>query len=118
MIVEEDRKGGITCQVTSSTHGSKTRTNVVVNKGRYYLKQNNFQDVCMLNLFFKVLVKSIFEYLLQDIPVAIIFKAMGIISDQEIVQMIGTDDRTMTAFVPSLEECIRAGIFTQLQALK
>ena len=42
---------------------------------------------------------------------------MGIISDQEIAQMIGTDDRTMTAFDPSLEECHRAEIFTQLQAL-
>ena len=49
MIVEEDRKGGITCQVTSSTHGSKTRTNVVVSKGKYYLKQNNFQDVSIFN---------------------------------------------------------------------
>ena len=45
MIVEEDRKGGVNCQVTSSTHGSKTRTNVLVNKGKYYMKQNNFQDV-------------------------------------------------------------------------
>jgi DNA-directed RNA polymerase III subunit RPC2 len=50
MIVEEDRKGGITCQVTSSTHGSKTRTNVVVSKGKYYLKQNNFQDVTIFAL--------------------------------------------------------------------
>ena len=43
---------------------------------------------------------------------------MGIISDQEIVQMIGTDDRTMAAFAPSLEECHQADIFTQLQALR
>ena len=43
---------------------------------------------------------------------------MGIVSDQEIMQMIGTDDRSMTSFVPSLEECIRANIFTQLQALR
>ena len=45
MIVEEDRKGNMSCQVTSSTHGTKTRTNVIVNKGKYYLKQNSFQDV-------------------------------------------------------------------------
>jgi DNA-directed RNA polymerase III subunit RPC2 len=45
MIVEQDRKGNMSCQVTSSTHGTKTRTNVVVNKGKYYLKQNSFQDV-------------------------------------------------------------------------
>jgi DNA-directed RNA polymerase III subunit RPC2 len=38
-------KGNMRCQVTSSTHGMKTRTNVIVNKGKYNLKQNNFQDV-------------------------------------------------------------------------
>ena len=54
----------------------------------------------------------------QDIPVAIVFKAMGVVSDQEIVQMIGTDDHVMTSFAPSLEECVRASIFTQQQALR
>ena len=38
--------------------------------------------------------------------------------DQEIVQMVGTEDLMMTAFAASLEECNRAFIFTQLQALK
>ena len=47
MIVEQDPKGNMCCQVTSSTHGVKTRTNVIVNKGKYYLKQNNFQDVSL-----------------------------------------------------------------------
>jgi DNA-directed RNA polymerase III subunit RPC2 len=37
--------------------------------------------------------------------VAVIFKAMGIISDQEIVQMVGTEDFIMTAFSGSIEEC-------------
>ncbi len=48
----------------------------------------------------------------------IAFKAMGIISDQEIVQMIGTDDHVMTSFAPSIEECVKANIFTQKQALR
>ena len=43
---------------------------------------------------------------------------MGICCDQEIVQMVGTDDDVMTAFAGSLEECNRANIFTQIQALK
>ena len=43
---------------------------------------------------------------------------MDIISDQEIVQMIGTDEGTMTAFVPSLVECHGLEIFTQQQALR
>jgi len=43
---------------------------------------------------------------------------MGMVSDQEIMQMVGTDEYVMTAFAPSLEECARASIFTQQQALK
>ena len=54
----------------------------------------------------------------KDIPIAVIFKAMGVTSDQEIVQMVGTEDAIMTAFAASLEECNRSFIFTQLQALK
>ena len=32
--------------------------------------------------------------------------------------MVGTDDAVMTAFAASLEECNRASVFTQTQALK
>lgn len=97
MIVEKDRLGMITCQVTSSTHGVKSRTNVTTKNGRYYLKQNLLD---------------------KDVAVAIILKAMGVTSDQEIVQMVGTEDNIMTKFSASLEECHRAGVFTQEQALK
>ncbi len=47
---------------------------------------------------------------------AIAFKAMGIVSDQETVNMIGTDDHITTSLVPSLEECIEAKISTQEKA--
>lgn len=40
---------------------------------------------------------------------------MGVESDQEIVQMIGTEEHVMAAFGPSLEECQKAQIFTQMQ---
>ena len=43
---------------------------------------------------------------------------MGVTSDQEIVQMVGTDDNIMTSFSASLEECHKATVFTQNQALK
>lgn len=43
---------------------------------------------------------------------------MGVESDQEIVQMIGTEEHVMAAFAPSLEECQKAQIFTQTQVLK
>lgn len=43
---------------------------------------------------------------------------MGVESDQEIVQMIGTEEHVMAAFAPSLEECQKAQIFTQMQVCK
>lgn len=54
----------------------------------------------------------------QDIPVTVIFKAMGIVSDQEIVQLIGTEEEFMKKFSPSLEECHMLNVFAQNQALK
>ncbi|XP_072044988.1 DNA-directed RNA polymerase III subunit RPC2-like [Amphiura filiformis] len=97
MIVEADRKGNVSCNVTSSTHERKSRTNVIFKKGRHYLKHNTVSE---------------------DIPIAVVFKAMGLESDQEIVQMIGTEESVMAIFSPNLEECHRLQIYTQTQALK
>ena len=97
MIVEQDRTGQLTCQVTSSTHNVKSRTNVSTKNGRYYLKL------------------SLLE---KEAAIAVVFKAMGVVSDQEIVQMVGTEDKVMTMFAASLEECHRLGVFTQEQALR
>ena len=44
-------------------------------------------------------------------------QGMGVESDQEIVQMIGTEEHVMSNFAPSLEECQKAQIFTQTQVL-
>ena len=71
MIVDVDRKGNIGCQVTSSTHERKSRTNLIVKGGKYYLKHNSFTD---------------------DMPVVVVFKAMGIHTDQEIVQLVGSEE--------------------------
>ena len=42
---------------------------------------------------------------------------MGIESDQEIIQMIGSEDSVTSAFISSLEEAQRLQVFTQLQVL-
>ncbi|KAK1888187.1 DNA-directed RNA polymerase III subunit RPC2 [Dissostichus eleginoides] len=97
IIVEQDRKGAVGASVTSSTHEKKSRTNMIVKQGRFYLKHNTLSE---------------------DAPIAIIFKGMGVESDQEIVQMIGTEEHVMASFGPSLEECQKAQIFTQTQALR
>ncbi|PVD29148.1 hypothetical protein C0Q70_11745 [Pomacea canaliculata] len=97
MIVDIDSKGNIECSVTSSTHEKKTKTYVIVKHEKYYLKHNSFSE---------------------DLPVAIVFKAMGIECDQEIVQMVGGEEDMLAAMAPCLEECHRAQVFTQNQALK
>ena len=48
-------------------------------------------------------------------PIVVVFKAMGIESEQEIVQMIGSEEEVTSKFVPSLEECHRLNVFTQKQ---
>lgn len=97
MIVDVGNKGHIECSVTSSTHEKKTKTYVVMKNARYYLKHNSFSE---------------------DIPIAIAFKAMGVECDQEIVQMVGSEEDTLAAMAPCLEECHRAQVFTQNQALR
>lgn len=97
MIVDIDRKGNIGCQVTSSTHERKSRTNLIMKGGKYYLKHNSFTD---------------------DMPVVVVFKAMGVHTDQEIVQLVGSEEDILSIFAPSLEECANLKVFTQLQALE
>ncbi|KAK1126625.1 DNA-directed RNA polymerase III subunit RPC2 [Melipona bicolor] len=97
IILEDDcSKGCIVASCNSSTHERKTKTNIVGKGGRYYMRHNIFVD---------------------DIPVTIIFKAMGIVSDQEIMQLIGTEEEFMKKFASSLEECHALNIFAQNQAL-
>ncbi|XP_001607116.2 DNA-directed RNA polymerase III subunit RPC2 [Nasonia vitripennis] len=97
IILEEDNKNCIVASCNSATQERKTKTNVIGRAGKYYLRHNIFQD---------------------DIPVVIIFKAMGIVCDQEIVQLIGTEENFMKKIGASLEECHALNIVAQNQALK
>ena len=51
----------------------------------------------------------------QDVPVVVVFKAMGIECEQEIVQLVGCEEGVISTFAPSLEECHKLNIYTQLQ---
>lgn len=96
ILLEEDNKENIIAYCNSSTHDRKTKTTIVGKSGRYYMKHNIFQD---------------------DILVTIIFKAMGIQCDQEIMTMIGVEHEFQNKFEWSLRECQDLNIFTQNQAL-
>lgn len=95
MLVELDKNGLMTCHVTSSTHATKTKTIICEKHGKYYLKHNS---------------------LTEDIPLVIIFKALGITSDQEIIQLVGLEDYVVEALTPCIYEAHSLQVFTQQQA--
>ncbi len=94
IIVELDKKRQICASVTSSTHERKSKTTIFMKHGKLYLHHNTFSD---------------------DLPVCVVLKAMGVTSDQALVQMVGSAYLDMLA--PSLDECAKLDIFTDTQAL-
>ena len=54
----------------------------------------------------------------EDIPLVIALKAMGLESDQEIIQLIGIEPDIVDLFSGSLEEPYNIGVYTQQQVLK
>lgn len=97
ILLDRDGKGQIFCQVRSSTHDKKSRTSIVIKKGKYYVSHNALQD---------------------EVLAIIVFKAMGFVSDQQIVQMVGTEPLILSRLAYSLFECANLNIFSQNQALE
>ncbi|GAA6011488.1 hypothetical protein JCM10207_002636 [Rhodosporidiobolus poonsookiae] len=106
IIVEtEPKKGLVQASVTSSTHERKSKTYVLTKHGKIYLKHNSIHE---------------------DIPIAVVLRALGIVSAREIVQLVcGNNDDHRTAFAINIEELddlkTKAGapipVQTQQQAL-
>jgi DNA-directed RNA polymerase III subunit RPC2 len=96
VIIELDSKENVSAAITSSTHERKSRCNIFFKNNKVYLKHNSLGD---------------------DIPIVVVLKAMGLESDQEIMQLIGSDSEIMDQFVNSLEEPYLMGIYNQQQAL-
>eukprot|EP00532_Pseudo-nitzschia_australis_P009769 CAMPEP_0168242180 /NCGR_PEP_ID=MMETSP0140_2-20121125/23258_1 /TAXON_ID=44445 /ORGANISM="Pseudo-nitzschia australis, Strain 10249 10 AB" /LENGTH=1278 /DNA_ID=CAMNT_0008177215 /DNA_START=92 /DNA_END=3928 /DNA_ORIENTATION=- len=97
VILEKDPKGEICASITSSTHERKSKAYISMKKGRVYLKNNTLGE---------------------DIPIATVLKAMGVESDVEAVQLVGSEPYIVNALALSLEESSKLGINTRLQALK
>lgn len=97
-IIVETFKGVIQASVTSHTANVKTKTYVLVKKGHIYLKHNTLNE---------------------DIPVAIMLRAMGVQSDHEILLLAaGNDAQYQDEFANNLELAAIEGVFTQEQALE
>lgn len=97
VILEVDAKGEISASITSSTHERKSKAYITMKNGKVYLKNNTLGE---------------------DVPIAIVLKAMGVESDVEAVQLVGSESFIVDALALSLEESSKLGIHTQLQALK
>ena len=97
-VIVETFKGVFQASVTSTTHVVKSKTYVLLKKGRLYLKHNSLNE---------------------DIPIVIILKAMGIQSDHEILLLVAGEDSTyQDSFAVNFEEVLKEEIQTQAQALE
>ncbi|KAF0983447.1 hypothetical protein FDP41_010512 [Naegleria fowleri] len=97
IIIDLDKDKQVMASVTGSTHYRKSKTNIIIKHERFYLDHNSFT---------------------KDVPVIIALKAMGVESDQEIIQLVGSDRKYVDALGPSFEECIREGVFSADQAVE
>lgn len=99
VIVEADEKtGGVTASVTSSTTERKSKTYVALKKDRISLSHN---------------------VLVEAIPIAVVLKALGGLSDYEIMELVtGGDARYQDDFLINFDEATKVGVYTQQQALE
>ncbi|PON86208.1 DNA-directed RNA polymerase, subunit [Trema orientale] len=88
----------INASVTSSSEAVKSKTVIQMENEKLYLVLNQFST--------------------KKIPIMVVMKAMGMQSDQEVVQMLGRDPRYGALLIPSIEECAKEGIYTKEQALE
>ena len=98
ILVEADsRKGLVQASVTSSTHERKSKSYVLTKHGLLYVKHNSLHE---------------------DIPIVIVFRALGIQSDKEILQLVAGQDETYAElFAINLERAAKLEVFTRKQAL-
>lgn len=98
IIVDTDRLGLISASVTSTTTERKSKTHVLFKNNKLYMRHNSFQE---------------------DMPIFLIMRAYGIITDLQIVEMIAGDDKDLQdMLMPSIEEAMDTKILTQQQAIR
>lgn len=89
LIIEDDSKRGLVCSVTSSSAQTKSKTNILCKEEKFYLFHNSFT---------------------VDVPIAILFKAMNVTSDEEMLHLIDAEESIWANFVPSLKLCLEQNV--------
>ncbi|KAK1372479.1 DNA-directed RNA polymerase [Heracleum sosnowskyi] len=98
IIIDTDGKWCLQASVMSSTEARKSKTVIVMSKEKkIYLDMNQYDN---------------------KVPVMVVMKAMGMESDQEVVQMLGRDPQYGALLMPSIEECASLCVYTQQEALE
>ena len=96
VIIDKDAKGEIRAAVTSSTVERKSKTYMVSIKGKFYLRHSSSSE---------------------DIPIVIALKAMGVETDQEAHQLVGSSPTHSANMAASLQDAKEKKIYTANQAL-
>ncbi|XP_027936252.1 DNA-directed RNA polymerase III subunit 2-like [Vigna unguiculata] len=97
VITYIDRKGNITASVSSITQKISSKTFIVMEDEKFWVQLKQFAT---------------------EIPLMVVMKAMGMESDQEVIQMVGRDPQYSFLLLPSIEKCRKCNVYTQEQALK
>ena len=118
IIINFDEKlASLTAHVTSSTDLVKSRTSVYFKHSEILVKHNALKTPINITILFRVKYFSPFSDIINLLTNCFIFiQAMGIESDQEIVQMVGSD--LMDDLGPSLQRAIHATVDTLGDGMK
>uniref|UniRef100_A0A914YXF3 DNA-directed RNA polymerase subunit beta n=1 Tax=Panagrolaimus superbus TaxID=310955 RepID=A0A914YXF3_9BILA len=71
IMINRNSKKELVCEVLSSTSQRKSKTYIVNKKGKYYVQHNQLSE---------------------DVPIAVLFKALGMESDADVVSLIGSEE--------------------------
>lgn len=93
IILEEGSKG-VFVSVTSSSIEHKSKTNIHVKNDAFYVQSTSFTE---------------------DIPAIIFIRALGLVSDSEICEIVGKE--LFDIILPSFEEAITKKVFREEQAI-
>ena len=96
VLVDRDANGAPTASVTSSTAERKSKTSIVLRGGRPCVRHNAFAD---------------------DVSAVLVMRAMGAESDEEIVQLVGSEPALLPLLLPALRDARKEGVRTQADAL-
>lgn len=97
IIVDLDSHGQVVASVTSSTHERKSKTTLVQKQGKFHLRHNAFTE---------------------DVNVVIVMRAMGVQSDQEILQLVGGGEEFARRLLITLQAANEEGVFTENQGIE